>query len=162
MKSLHHLLQRLDDAGFEFVVVGGYAGVLHGSSYVTDDLDICAVLTSANVGKLRTALADLQPRHRMTSKKLSFLDYPPADQSVNNLYLETEGGILDVLSSVLGVGDYQRLRQNAIEVPLFGRKCRVISLEDLILAKEAMGRDKDLLTAKELRAIAAKRKAGSA
>jgi len=45
---------------------------------------------------------------------------------------------------------------NAVEVPLFGRRCRVISLEDLITAKEAMGREKDLLTTKELRAIAAK------
>ena len=32
-----------------------------------------------------------------------------------------------------------------------------MSLTDLIAAKEAMGREKDLLTAKELRAIAAKR-----
>ena len=157
MKSLHLLLQRLADAGFEFVVVGGYASVLHGSSYVTDDLDICAVLTPQNVEILRTALADLKPWHRMTHQKLSFLDHPPVDQSVNNLYLETEGGILDVISNVLGVGDYQRLRQSAVEVPLFGRKCLVISLEDLIAAKEAMGREKDLLTAKELRAIAAKR-----
>ena len=62
MKSLHLLLQKLADAGFEFVVVGGYASVLHGSSYVTDDLDICAVLTPQNVETLRTALADLQPR----------------------------------------------------------------------------------------------------
>jgi len=29
MKSLHLLLQRLADAGLEFVVVGGFAGVLH-------------------------------------------------------------------------------------------------------------------------------------
>lgn len=160
MKSLHLLLQRLADAGFEFVVVGGFASVLHGSAYVTDDLDICAVLSAENVGKLRTALADLRPRHRMTHKKLSFLDHPPAGQPVNNLYLETEGGILDVLNNVLGVGDYPRLRENAVEVPLFGRKCLVISLNDLIAAKEAMGREKDLLTAKELRAIAAKRKSG--
>jgi hypothetical protein len=66
---------------------------------------------------------------------------------------------LDVLSNVLGVGDYHRLQQNAVEITLFGRKCRVISLADLIAAKEAMARDKDLLTAKELRAIAAKRAA---
>ena len=158
MKSLHLLLQQLADAGFEFVVVGGYAGVLHGSSYVTDDLDICAVLTPESIEKLRVALADLEPRHRMTHKKLSFLDHPPVGQPVNNLYLETEGGILDVLTNVLGVGDYHRLRQNAVEIPLFGRKCHVLSLEDLIQAKEAMGREKDLLTAKELRAIAAKRK----
>jgi hypothetical protein len=68
-------------------------------------------------------------------------------------------GVVGVLGSVMGIGDYHALVGNAIEVPLFGRKCRIISLEDLIKAKEAMGREKDLLTAKELRAIAAKRPA---
>ena len=64
---------------------------------------------------------------------------------------------MDVLGNILGLGDFNVLNKNAIEVPLFGRRCRVISLVDLIQAKEAMGREKDLLTAKELRAIAAKR-----
>jgi predicted nucleotidyltransferase len=41
---------------------------------------------------------------------------------------------------------------------VFGRKCAIISLEDLIAAKEAVGREKDLLAVKELRAIAAKRR----
>ena len=158
MKSLHLLLQRFTDAGLDFVVVGGFAGVLHGSSYVTDDLDICAVLTSDNVAKLRTALADLHPVHRITHKKLSFLEHPPVGQPVANLYLETDAGVVDVLGSILGLGDFDALRRDAVEIPLFGRRCRVISLEDLIRAKEAMGREKDLLTAKELRAIAAKRK----
>ena len=158
MNNLHLLLQRLADAGFEFVVVGGYAGVLYGSAYVTNDLDICAVLSSENIGKLRKALADLHPVHRMTHKKLSFLEHPPQGQPVMNLYLETDGGVLDVLGSVLGVGDYERLQRKAVEIPLFGRKCRLISMEDLITAKEAIGRDKDLLTVRELRAIEAKRK----
>ena len=158
MQSLHHLLQRFADAGLEFVVVGGFAGVLHGSSYVTEDLDICAVMSPENIAKLRLALADLKPVHRMTHKKLSFLEHPPAGQPLANVYLETEAGIVDVLGSVLGIGEYDKLVQNAIEIPLFGRRCRVISMDDLIKAKEAMGREKDLLTAKELRAIAAKRR----
>jgi len=157
MKSLHLLLQRFADAGLEFVVVGGFAGVLHGSSYVTNDLDICAVMSPETIAKLRETLADLKPVHRMTHKKLSFLDHPPAGQALTNVYLETDAGIVDVLGSVLGLGDYHALVRNAVEIPLFGRRCRVISLEDLIKAKEAMGREKDLLTAKELRAIAAKR-----
>ena len=40
----------------------------------------------------------------------------------------------------------------------FQMNYHVMSLEDLIAAKEALGREKDLLAAKELRAIAAKRK----
>jgi len=158
MKSLNLLLQRLADAGPEFVVIGGYAAVLHGSSYVTNDLDLCMVLSRENVARLRLALADLNPVHRLTHKKLSFTKFPPADQDVSNLYLETDGGVVDVLGSVLGVGDFPSLRQHAIEVLLFGRRCWVMSLEDLIRSKEALGREKDLLTAKELRAIAAKRR----
>jgi len=157
MKSLHLLLQRFADADLDFVVVGGFAGVLHGSSYVTDDLDVCALLTPENISKLRVALGDLHPVHRITHKKLSFLEHPPEGQKLLNLYLETDAGVVDVLGAILGVDGFDTLRKNAIEIPLFGRRCRVISLEDLISAKEAMGREKDLLTAKELRAIAAKR-----
>jgi predicted nucleotidyltransferase len=157
MKSLHLLLQRFADADLDFVVVGGFAGVLHGSSYVTDDLDVCALLTPENISKLRVALGDLHPVHRITHKKLSFLEHPPKGQKLLDLYLETDAGVVDVLGAILGVDGFDTLRKNAIEIPLFGRRCRVISLEDLISAKEAMGREKDLLTAKELRAIAAKR-----
>jgi hypothetical protein len=95
--------------------------------------------------------------HRITHKKLSFLDTPPPGSEVSNLYLETDAGILDILSSVKGVGGFAALRENAVTVSLFGRSCPVISLEDLIAAKEAVGREKDLLAVKELRAIAAKR-----
>lgn len=161
MNSLHLLLRRFADAGLEFVVIGGYAGVLHGSSLVTDDLDLCAVLSPENIAKLRAALSDLHPVHRITHKKLSFLDHPTPGSRLVNLYLETDAGVVDVLTEVMGVGDYARLRGSAVTIPLFGQMCPVISLDDLIAAKEAVGREKDLLAVKELRAIAAKRRGGA-
>jgi len=94
----------------------------------------------------------------MTSPKLSFLDHADRDDTLKNLYLQTELGPVDLLSSITGVGDFPRVRESSIEMELFGRRCRVISLEDLIRAKEALGREKDLLAAKELRAIAEKQK----
>jgi len=160
MQHFSQLLERLADAGLEFVVVGGFAAVTHGATYLTRDVDICAVLTGDNVAKIRRALADWNPRHRMTPQKLSFLVHPPAGEPVNNLYLETEMGMVDILSSVLGLGDFHRLNAQAEELEVDGRKFRIISLGDLITAKDAMGRDKDKLVAKELRAIAAKRQIG--
>ena len=151
--QLHLVLQRLSDAGVEFVVVGGYAAVIQRSAYVTDDVDVCAGLSPDTVEKIRIALAELKPVHR----RLSFLDHPPHGQSLKNLYLETEGGIVDILSSVLGVGDFHRLRERAVVVTVFGRQVPVISVEDLIVAKEGVGRDKDKLTATKLRAIIAMR-----
>jgi len=159
MQDLGILLKRLAEAGVDFVIVGGYAAVTHGSSYVTRDVALCAVLTSENVERLRSALADWNPKHRMTPQRLSFLAYPPKGEPVQNLYLQTDLGVVDILSSVLGIGDFERLMRNAEPIEIDGSCFRVMSLEDLIVAKEAMGRDKDLLTAKELRAIAAKRQA---
>jgi predicted nucleotidyltransferase len=156
VEKLSQLLQRLCDANVDFVVVGGFAALIHGSTLVTRDLDICALLSNSDVEKLRTALADLSPTHRLTPQRLSFIESPDPGVPVKNLYLETEIGTVDILSSILGVGDFERVRAASVDIVLFGRRCRVISLEDLIQAKEALGRDKDLLAAKELRHIQAK------
>lgn len=64
MSELNRLLQRLIDADVEFVIVGGFGGMLHGSSLLTRDLDVCAVLTPNNIEKLRAAFRDLHPVHR--------------------------------------------------------------------------------------------------
>lgn len=53
-------------------------------------------------------------------------------------------------------GDFARVAANSIEVELFGRRVRVMSMDDLILAKQTLGREKDLLVVKELQAILAK------
>jgi predicted nucleotidyltransferase len=156
IQDFDRLLHRLADSGLEFVIIGGFAAVTHGSSLMTRDLDICVLLTNETVEKLRATLADWHPKHRMTPQKLSFLEFPQSGP-VQNLYLETDYGVVDILSSVLGVGDFHRLKTAAEEYEIGGRTYRVISLEDLIAAKEACGRERDLLAAKELRAIAAKR-----
>jgi hypothetical protein len=59
--QLNRLIERLCGAEVDFVMVGGFAGVFHGSTLVTRDLDVCAVLNAENVAKLRDALRDLRP-----------------------------------------------------------------------------------------------------
>jgi len=58
------ILERLSDAGIEFVIVGDYAALTHGSSFLTRDLDLRAILAPGTIHKLRGALADLNPKHR--------------------------------------------------------------------------------------------------
>lgn len=158
MIDINRLLQRLCDADIDFVIVGGFAATLHGSSLVTRDLDVCAILSSESVQKLRDVLRDLKPTHRLTPQKLSFIDNPDPGVEIRNLYLTTDFGPVDILGSITGVGEFDRVRTGSIQVELFGRTCRVISLDDLIQAKEALGREKDLLAAKELRAVREKLK----
>jgi hypothetical protein len=151
--DLNRLLQLLLENQIDFVLVGGFAGVLHGSSLVTKDVDICSMLTPEHIEKLRKVLAPLKPKHRMTPQRISFLEEPRTLESIKNLYLETSLGTLDIISSVTGVGDFKRLLDRAIEVPLFGFRCKVISIEDLIAAKKTMGREKDRIAIRELNAI---------
>jgi hypothetical protein len=54
--DLNRLLQRLCDAEIEFIIVGGFAAMLHGSTLLTRDLDVCAVLSATNVERLRDIL----------------------------------------------------------------------------------------------------------
>ena len=89
----------------------------------------------------------------MTPNKVSFLEIPEDISNINNLYLETDLGVVDLISQVAGVGAFDRVSRNAQCVPLFGRQCIVISIDDLILTKEAMGRPKDIAMIKELKVI---------
>jgi len=158
MKTLSDLLSILSQSNIDFVVVGGFAGVLHGSTLVTRDLDLCTLLTPEHIAKLKLVLKDFHPKHRMTPNKLPFSEIPPEGQSLNNLYLETDLGVVDFLTSITGVGDFERIRSKTKEVEIRSQKINFINLEDLIKAKEAMNRDKDRLAVKELRAIQTKTK----
>lgn len=150
MNNIEDLLQLLLKNDFEFVLIGGFAALVHGSSQVTQDLDICASLSSEQMLKLRQILKDLHPQHRMMPQKLSFLNFPENVEGLKNLYIETDWGILDILSQVSGIGPFSTVRERAIEVEIEGQKCRVISLDDLITAKLEIGRPKDKFTASEL------------
>ncbi|MBC8024720.1 MAG: hypothetical protein H7Y89_01900 [Steroidobacteraceae bacterium] len=85
MNELNQLLQRLIDADVEFVMVGGFGAVVHGSSLVTRDLDVCALLTPGNIEKLRNAFHDLHPAHRSSAPRLSFLDVPRVGEREQSL-----------------------------------------------------------------------------
>ena len=105
MVKLNQLIERLCDAQIEFVIVGGFAGMLHGSTLVTRDLDVCTVLSPENITKLRDTFRDLQPKHRFIIQKLSFLDNPEPGVALKNLCLETEFGPVDLLGNIKGVGE---------------------------------------------------------
>ena len=147
------LLSKLAENNFDFILIDGFAAAAYGSSYVTQDLDVCAVLTPDNLEKLRKILSDLHPKHRMANNRPSFLEVPTSLEGINNLYLQTDAGVFDLLSSVTGIGDFRELSKSCIEIKIYGYKCKMISIDDLIKTKLALKRPKDLEVAKELVAI---------
>lgn len=154
MQNLQALLKNLLEQDIDFVLIGGFAAVVHGSTLVTQDLDICAAITDQQIDNLRKALKSLNPIHRMNAKaKVSFLEHPKDITGISNIYLNTDLGILDILSETQPAGNFAEIKSRAVEISLYGYKCKVISIDDLIRVKEAMRRPKDLQAVEELRLV---------
>ncbi len=153
MKNLTDILTLLAKHDVDFVVVGGYAVAAHGSSFVTQDVDICCDFSPDNLLRLQKALGKTHPVHRMTPKRLPLVLTPESCEGINNLYLDTDIGQVDCLGSVLGVGGFEEVKQRSVPVIIDGFTCRLIELGALIEAKKAMGRPRDLAAVQELEAI---------
>lgn len=152
MQNLSELTRRLIAGQVEFVLVGGFAAVAHGVTLVTRDVDICCRFNEANLMRVQLALADLHPVHR-SRPDLPLALTPDQCASLRNLYLKTDLGVLDCLGEVLGVGSFNEVAQHSVEVELPSGKCRVLGIDALIRAKEAMNRDHDRITVKHLQEI---------
>jgi hypothetical protein len=147
------LLMRLKDSGLEFVVIGGLCVIYHGVPVATFDLDICCPFGEANVRKIESAVKDLNPVHRLTANKLPLEQTHSSFKDLKNIYLQTDLGKLDCLSEVAGLGSYgQVLQQSVLHSMSFG-EFRMLSLDALIAAKAAAGREKDLEAVRLLRAV---------
>ena len=147
------LIPRLTQADVEFVVVGGLAAALHGATLVTQDLDICCEFSVGNLMRLQAAIADLHPVHRMPPAHPPLILTPDSCRGLKNLYLDTDYGQLDCLSSIAGVGDFAEVRRNSIELELPAGVCRVFSLDALIRSKEALDQPRDRDALHQLKAI---------
>ena len=118
--GLESLLDCLIRHEVEFVVVGGFAAVAHGVTLLTQDIDICCRFTPDNLMRLQGALSSLQPVHRMPTERPPLQLIPETADEFQNLYLETAWEQLDCLGEVLGVGGYDEVVGQSIEVQLSG------------------------------------------
>ena len=151
------LLTRLKDSGLEFVVIGGVCVVFHGAALATFDLDICCSFGEENVRRIESAVQDLNPVHRLTANKLS-LELTRSNFGVlKNLYLQTDLGKLDCLGEVAGIGNFESVIKQSVVASFSYGQFRFLSLEALITAKQAVGRDRDLDAVRRLLAIKEKR-----
>lgn len=147
------LLQHLHAANVEFSLVGGLAAVHYGVTLVTQDIDICARFSRENLHRIEKALDGLHPWHRMTPQRLPLELSDELCARLKNLYLMTDLGVLDCLSEVAGIGNFdQVLAQSRLNDYPFG-KINILSIDALIRSKQAMGRDRDIAAVKQLKAI---------
>ena len=147
------ILKTLDQHHVRFVVIGGIAGRLWGSTTVTNDLDICYGRDRSNLKVLADALRELKVKLRGADRDLPFVTDARTLELGDDFTFTTVAGNLDCLGTPKGSGGYEALARAATKMDVGGLTVLVASLEDLIQMKRAAGRPKDLVEVEILSAV---------
>ena len=157
--SFASMLSGLTKKKVRFVVVGGVAAAAHGSSRVTNDLDICYDAEAVtNIGALASVLAGWKAYPRGIEEGLPFIMDDRTLRNAPILTLTTGEGDIDVMDRIAGVGPYDAVRRHSERISALGVRFRVLDLPSLIKAKRAAGRPRDFDHLPELEALLALRK----
>jgi hypothetical protein len=152
-QHLLKIIEALNAGRVRYVIIGGIAMRLHGSSHVTDDVDICYGRDLENLQALADALAPYHPALRGAPAGLPFtLDARSLKASLN-FTLTTDIGALDILGEPAGIPSFDGLWERSVTMDIHGLLVHVASLDDLIAMKRAAGRIKDQGHTLELEAL---------
>lgn len=133
------LLRTLVDHEVEFYVIGAVAAWLQGNPSVTLDLDVMPHRELDNAERLAAALNSLAARPRgdeatVVLEGADFLGWK--SQS-----FDTDAGPIDVVPHAAAIGGFEDV--GTIELALGEFAVRVITIDEVIASKEALGRPKD-------------------
>lgn len=142
------LLEAFARESVEAVLVGGYAVAFHARPRATKDIDLVLAGDAANLDRAARALA-------LFGAPANVVDAVRVLKEGEVAYLGQPPVRIDLLRTIEGV-DLHGLFARAVATTLDGVPLRVISLDDLIANKRAVGRRQDLLDAELLEAVRAR------
>ena len=140
------ICRALNDHGVRYVVVGGFASVIHGSPLPTADVDVVPSRSDANLVRLAAALGELGAQLRTADGPVAaLLDAEFLAAMPLMLNLVTDAGDLDVAFEPSGPRrGFSEWDADAADVTIGeGLVVRVASLDAVIESKRAAGRLKD-------------------
>jgi len=152
------VIDTLNRNGVRYVLIGGVAATLHGSSLRTGDTDVCPDNRPDNLEKLANALKELRARVRTEGVEggLPFSCDAAFLSRVALLNLETEAGDVDVTFLPSGTNGYDELSAHAATFDLDGVAAPTAALLDIIRSKTAANRPKDQASLPVLEELARK------
>lgn len=139
--DFRELLSTLNSNNVRYLLIGGYAVIIHGAPRLTNDLDIVIASDSENAERCLNALRDFGFTEGLSEKAFA------KRKSVVRMGIEpVKIEILNYLEGVDFESAYKRREIRTVEDIEFS----LISLQDLLANKRTVARDKDLIDVKEL------------
>ena len=137
------MLDVLGRHGVRYVLIGGLAAAIHGSPYVTVDVDVTPAADTENLDRLSAALRELRAKVRAEGETLPFA-HDGESLGRNGIWnLTTVFGDLDLTLVPAGTTGFDDLTRDAVDLEVMGVVVRVASLADVVRSKAAAGRPKD-------------------
>lgn len=152
---LHEVLEALVARRIRFVLIGGLAARVFGSTHPTADVDICHARDPANLAALAALLREWGAEFRRPPA------YAPAELSAAVFATETDFvfctplGKFDLIGEFTGVGRYAEAVRGAVPVRLGRCTVPVMSAPNLLASKRSTGRPRDGAVADELTVLLA-------
>jgi hypothetical protein len=136
----------LSEEGVEFVVLGGFAAIIHGSPLPTEDIDVIPSRSAANLERLATALKRLEAKIRTGDEPIETrIDAAFILNMPHMLNLVTRCGDIDLVFTPAGtLKNYEQWLERSRRAQLReGLVVAVADLDDIIASKTAANRPKD-------------------
>ncbi len=133
----------LNEAGVEYLIVGGHAVAYYGYVRPTRDIDVWIAVSPDNAEKLVRAVNAFFGTALQGLVKEWFLDHDNVTRfgAVPNL--------IEIVPTISG-GNFQEAYARKVVAEIDGQKTNLICFQDLIANKQASGRAKDLADVENL------------
>lgn len=142
--DLTRICQALNDAGVNYMTIGGIAVAILGYPRYTGDIDFWYEPAISNYLRIVEVLRTLG----IEVESLESLVFDP-DKTFLRVHIGTTQ--VEFLPKLKGLDSFRKARTNASVVIINDVQVPVIGLDDLITNKEATGREEDLKDVRELR-----------
>lgn len=137
-EDFRDFITALNNQNVEYILVGGFSVILNGYSRTTGDMDIWVKRDSFNYQRIVDAFKEFgMPVFDMTEE--NFLNHPNWDVFTFGL----PPSAIDIMVSLKGL-DFKECYKRATFFDEDGLQIRTLYISDLIEAKKASGRPKDL------------------
>jgi|APSaa5957512622_1039677.scaffolds.fasta_scaffold106833_2 hypothetical protein len=144
------VLKAFEEASVDYILIGGYAVILHGLPRFTVDMDFFIKMVDENIQKLRKALFEVFEDEDIQEITFHELEKYPVIR-----YGTPDGFHIDIMAHLGELASYDDLRYEIMEIE--GQKIRVATPESLLKLKENTVRPEDKVDALFLKELLKRR-----
>jgi hypothetical protein len=129
LEDVRRICAALEEARARYVLIGGFAVILHGGERTTKDIDLLVDPSPENVGRLKQALKVLEDD--------AARDIDPADLERYTVVRVADEVMVDLLAAACGV-TWSEAAGSALTVDVEGAPVRLADVRTLIRTKQTI------------------------